>query len=424
VQLAWNIAGGRGAFVSLPEMSAWGDHLSPIMYLLAPVFWVWPGAAVLLVVQSAALALGAWPVFAIARRRLADPRAAAALAVLYLLNPSLHGVNVRDFHAAALAIPLLLAALWAADAGRPGLFALAAVLTLGCREDAALPVFGLGAWLLVARRRFAWGAVTAAVAVAVLLVDVRFLVPWFRGEAYPHLGRYARYGGSLPAIAADLCLHPLRALAIATSGERIVYLVALLAPLAFLPLAAPLDLVGALPALAQNLLSSDPILFNHRTQYQSFVLPFLLYAAIGGYAWLARRAPTRWPSVALVAAMVLSLALASRTVNNFAVARWWPSAEQRAAYRVLARVPPRAVVSAQDPYVPHLSLRERVFVFPVGIDRADHLVLNERSYPWRGLPGATMMRDGRTVTIRLPDRGEYRYEVVEEAGGNLLLRRT
>src|SRR5262249_10021357 len=90
VQLAWNIAGGRGAFVSLPEMSAWGDPLSPIMYLLAPVFWVWPGAAVLLVVQSAALALGAWPVFAIARRRLADPRAAAALAVLYLLNPSLH----------------------------------------------------------------------------------------------------------------------------------------------------------------------------------------------------------------------------------------------------------------------------------------------------------------------------------------------
>ena len=27
VQLTWNLAGGRGPYVSLPEMPAWGDHL-------------------------------------------------------------------------------------------------------------------------------------------------------------------------------------------------------------------------------------------------------------------------------------------------------------------------------------------------------------------------------------------------------------
>ncbi|HUG35641.1 MAG TPA: DUF2079 domain-containing protein, partial [Candidatus Limnocylindrales bacterium] len=59
VQLTWNLAGGRGPRVSLPEMHAWGDHLSPIMYLVAPLFWVAPGATVLLLVQSIALALGA-----------------------------------------------------------------------------------------------------------------------------------------------------------------------------------------------------------------------------------------------------------------------------------------------------------------------------------------------------------------------------
>jgi uncharacterized membrane protein len=129
----------------------WGDHLSPIMYLFVPAFWLVPGPVVLLVAQSVALALGALPVFAIARRRLGDDRPAAAFAVLYLLNPSLHGINVRDFHAAALAVPLLLAALYCVEAERPGLFARRGGGTLACREDAALAVLGLGAWLCLAR---------------------------------------------------------------------------------------------------------------------------------------------------------------------------------------------------------------------------------------------------------------------------------
>ncbi|MGH7385913.1 MAG: DUF2079 domain-containing protein, partial [Candidatus Rokuibacteriota bacterium] len=117
VQLVWNLARGAGPYVSLPEMHAWGDHLSPIMYVFVPAYWLAPGPVILLVAQSVALALGGIAVFGLARARLGDERPAAAFALLYLVNPSLHGINVRDFHAAALAIPLLLAAFWAVEAG-------------------------------------------------------------------------------------------------------------------------------------------------------------------------------------------------------------------------------------------------------------------------------------------------------------------
>ena len=52
IQLTWNLARGVGPYVSLPEMHAWGDHFSPIMYLLVPFFLAAPGAYVLLVFQS------------------------------------------------------------------------------------------------------------------------------------------------------------------------------------------------------------------------------------------------------------------------------------------------------------------------------------------------------------------------------------
>ena len=133
--------------------------------------------------QSVALALGGFAVFGLARARLGDESPAAAFALLYLVNPSLHGINVRDFHAAALAIPLLLAAFWAVEAGREPWLALApAALTLLCREDAALPVMGLGAWMIAAHRRRLAGVVTAVAALALLAVDVRWIIPAYRGE--------------------------------------------------------------------------------------------------------------------------------------------------------------------------------------------------------------------------------------------------
>jgi uncharacterized membrane protein len=196
----------------------------------------------------------------------------------------------------------------------------------------------------------------------------------------------------------------------------------MLAPLAFLPLLGGWDLLGAAPALTQNLLSSDPVLYGHRTQYQSFVLPFLILAAVGGYARVARRRPGSWPVAVLVVAMVASLALASRTVNNLAVARFWPAPDQRAAYRVLAQVPPAAAVSAQDPYVAHLSLRPLVFVFPVGIEKSDYVLINVDTYPWRNLPGVALRREGSRVTVVVAGT-ERRYTVAAQAGPHLLLRR-
>ena len=425
VQLTWNLARGAGPYVSLPEMHAWGDHFSPIMYLLVPFFLVAPGAYPLLVFQSVALALGALVVFGIAARRLGDERPAAVFALLYLLNPSLQGINVRDFHAAALAIPLLLAAVYFAEAERPWLFAASVLLALATREDAAIPVIGLGLWLALSKRHWRWGAVLVAGAFALLAADTRWLMPYFRGAPYPHLGRYAQLGRSVPEIVATVLLHPFRALGGLVTGKRLLYLGALFAPLAFLPLLSPGALVGLAPALFENLLAQDKILFDYRTQYQSFVLPFLFLGAIAGYDRLALRRPGPWPKRVLVVAMMASLVLSSRTVNNFSTERFWPKPEHRQAWEVMAEVPAGAAVSAHDRYVAHLSLRPLVFVFPEGLDKADHVLVYAAAYPWRSNPEVTMKREGNTVTITKGAGGPaYRYQVVAERGPHLLLRKS
>src|SRR5207249_2640010 len=213
-------------------------------------------------------------------------RPAAALALLYLANPSLHGINIRDIHPQAFAVPFLVWAAAAFDAQRYGLCVLALVLTLGGREDAAIAVVGFGLWLALARRRWALGAAVVAVSVLVLLVDLTWVMPYFRGSPYPHLDRYRHLGASVPEILVTLVARPWRWAPIVLTLPKLAYLAAMLAPLGFLPLLAPRALAAALPGLAMNLLSFDPVLFNYRSQYQSFVLPFFVLASVDGYARL------------------------------------------------------------------------------------------------------------------------------------------
>ena len=429
VQVLWSMSQGLGPYVSLPEMHAWGDHFSPTLYLLVPLFALFPGPVVLLIAQSVAFGLGAIPIFVLARRRLGSDGPAAAFALLYLLSPTLHGINIRDFHIAAFAIPLLLWALYCFESGRMGWFVAAVILTLGCREDAALAVIGLGLWIALARRRWLWGLALAAGSLALLFFDIRVLMPYFRGEPYPHLHRYAHLGKSLGEILLNMVLHPLTTLGFMVSVDKLLYLLALLAPLGFLPLLAPWELIPALPGLAQNLLSRDPVLFSYRTQYASFVLPFFVLAAVSGYGRLAPQLSLRGRPVrglALGLAVLLSLALTSRTLNDLAVNRWWLTERQRAAYGVLARVPSGVSVSAWDRFVAHVATRPKVFVFPVGIEQSEYVLLDATTVPGRD-PNLGLDRRGKEVTLRVPGRdgpAQYRYEVVHEAEGYLLLRRS
>jgi uncharacterized membrane protein len=172
VQVVWQMAHGRAPFVTLPPMHSWGDHLSPVLYLLAPLGWLHAGAIPLVIAQTVILATGGLFLYAYARGRLRAPGAAAAFAVLYLVNPSLHGMNVRDVHPAVFAVPLLIAAALAHDRGRPILCGVALVLTLATREDAALAVAGFGVWLALARGRPRTGATVAVLSVALLAVDI------------------------------------------------------------------------------------------------------------------------------------------------------------------------------------------------------------------------------------------------------------
>ena len=433
VQVVWSIAHGHGAYVTLPPMHAWGDHFSPVLYLLAPLGRLTAGGGALVLAQMVVLCAGAVAVFAYAARRLGPApnaaRPAAALALLYLVNPSLHGINIRDIHPQAFAIASVVWAASAFDARRYGWSALALLLTLGGREDAAVAVVGFGLWLALARRRWALGVAVAAASVLVLLVDLAWVMPYFRGGPYPHLHRYRHLGGSVPEILVTLVARPWTWALDVLTLPKLVYLAAMLAPLGFLPLLAPRALAAALPGLAMNLLSVDPVLINYRAQYQSFVLPFLILAAVDGYARLRevsalaggagggprvsvapsggpRPLPSRLltPTAVVAFGFFASTVLTARTVNDFMVTRWWPNDDRRAARALMREIPAGVAVSVNERLVPHLATRREVYVFPAGVETS-RFILDRANEVAKTGPArfSVRRREGGWVLLRRND---------------------
>jgi uncharacterized membrane protein len=353
------------------QISRLAAHVDPILALFGPLWWIWPSPDLLLVVQAAAIAAGAWPVFLLARKHLASSRAGLGFALAYLLYPATGWLTLNEFHPVALATPLLLFAFWFLDNDRLVPFALCAIAAAACKEEIALVVAGFGAWYALSRRRWAAGGVIVALGVAWSAIAIGVVIPHYHatGES-DFYGRYSEVGGSAAGIVKTTFTDPGRILDAALSGRDLRYLLQLLAPLAALSLLAPLVLIAAVPELAINMLSATPTQTSIHFHYTAGLIAPLVVAAVLG----AKRL-NRWP-FPVAAAVVVAALIGSYLLGPIPGWRHVPGGERfqataarvtehdRTAARALALIPKSAVVSATNTLGAHLSARKRVLSFP------------------------------------------------------------
>ncbi len=374
VQAVWSTAHGhplRMTDLHGEQISRLAAHVDPILVLFAPLWWLWPSPQLLLVMQAGVVAVGAIPVFLLARKHLVSSRAALGFALAYLLYPATGWLTLNEFHPVALATPLLLFAFWYLDEDRLLPFALFAIAAATCKEEIALVVAGFGIWYALAHGQWAAGTAIAFAAGAWAAVAIAVVIPHYNaGAESDFYGRYSEIGGSAGGILETAFTHPLRIVEAALSARDLHYLLELVAPLAALCLLAPLVLVAALPELAINLLSSTTTQTSIHFHYTAGLIPPLVIAAIFGAKRLSR-----W-TFPVAAAIVVAALVGNYRLGPIPGWRHLPGGQtfqataarvtvhDRIADRALRLIPGDAVVSATNTLGAHLSARERVLSFP------------------------------------------------------------
>ncbi|BAA30242.1 DUF2079 domain-containing protein [Pyrococcus horikoshii] len=143
-KLFYNTPEAQGLGWELPSSSHFGVHFQPILFFLIPIYKLFPYPETLLLLETLAMAIAIFPLYALAYEILNDERKSLLISLLYLMNPAIHGINRYDFHPVAFAIPpiFLLMYYWVKGEYKKGF--LISILVLLVKEDAGLILISLG----------------------------------------------------------------------------------------------------------------------------------------------------------------------------------------------------------------------------------------------------------------------------------------
>ena len=376
-QEAWLASRFGKTFVTVRGLDMWANHVNPVMYLLAPFYWLGAGPKFLYLLQTTAFAVAAVPLWLLARDRFDNAWLALGVPVAWLLYPSLQWMTWWHFHPDSLAVAPLIFAFWFATKGRWRWYAACVVLVLLTKEDATLPIMALG--LVVAlRHSVRIGLATTGAAVVWLFTAVNVIIPHFAASADPFYAyQFSALGDSMNEIIYNAIRHPSRILRIAEMPDRVEYYRKLLFPVGGLALLSPVALLVALPTVAVNVVFQDGYAHDFRYHYQAIPAAGIFIAVVETIGRRPHPALQRFLVGGLcAAALATSVAWSPSPLNQrvFRSGIWAlsNSAHTQALREAIKQVPSGAGVSATYNAVPHLTHRREIYEWPNPWQRANY----------------------------------------------------
>ena len=362
-----------------PIVSFWGfhflgGHADWILYLLAPLYKLYPSVFWLLAIQAIALSFGAIPVWHLAKQAGVKPGQAVAIAISYWLYPLVFNINLFDFHPEVLALPLFFAVVLAARNSQPIRFTVGVLFILGCRDALSLTVAAMGLWLLLFEQKRLCGAIALFAGSSWFLVATQIVIPHFRPLGVEAVARYVGLGDSVLDIAKNLILQPGLVLGYLVTLPNLEYLCLLLVPVLWgLSPQHLAPLLAAAPQLAMNFLTTSQPQKDLTHQYSVPILPFLLLAVIASVA--ANKSWIRSQRGILLWSIIGFLALAK--FGYFGDRYLTKLDTWQATQTAIAQIRPTGSVLTNHQIAPHLTHRPSV---QLASDQFDLSTLDDFNY--------------------------------------------
>ncbi len=362
----------------LPFGTQLAVHFSPFLFLVLPFYMAVPSPTTLLAIKSIVIALGAIPIFLMAKWKLSSLKLGLLFSTSYLLLPALQGVNWFDFQPQAFFPTFVLFALFYME--KQQLKPTLAFLLLAFSTVEIAPLLGIaiglssmlsnGKFVEMIKRgqliRLLKSTQVLIILVACTWLTIFYLLSIALGwEASFHPSNTRR-------ISLLTSLSLTEALAFDWQS-KVVFLALIFGPLAFLGF---FDIRRVLPAtlwLFVAVFSNYPPYYQLSVHYPFLVVPFVAYASVFGFA----RARRLFPRLK----RLLPLLLCATILTSFVVAsplgslHWgnWPGGSpglpQISTHDILLQglvdlIPTSASILAQNNIFPHVSDREDAYVIP------------------------------------------------------------
>lgn len=347
------------------EVSHYANHFSPIFYIGLPLYFIFPSAQTVAVIQAIMVALPVIPIYLLGKHFKLKNKVIFALIALYALYPATIAGTFYDIHENTFITFTLLMFIWAVEKKKNIPTIIFLLLTFAVKEDAPMYIMLLGAFWLFSRRDKKRGIIF------ILVSAIYFVIALAIVNSYGHGIMDFRYSnmfydpkGGLGQIIVVLLTNPVYALnqvvanADAANMDKIGYIITMFAPISALIFSAQKHysryiLLGTLFVL--SLITTYPYQHDIGFQYNFGHIALFIYIIIMNLTGLSvRKQKTRvWAGVIISLIMFMGL-VAPRGVSYIQKYND-SSARIEACNEALALVPRDAKVVTTGFLMPHLS---------------------------------------------------------------------
>ena len=186
-QVIWNIIHGRFFYSTIrvdmsPDSFTYPSaayHFQPILVPISILYLIYSSPATLLVLQAIILSLGALPIFLLARDRLRSSLGGFVLALAYLLLPAVGWASLTGFHSLSLAATFLLFAFYFLQKRSYLGFTIFTLLALASREDASPFIALMGLYALIVQKEVKASIWTMIASLGWFLLTTLLIIPYY-----------------------------------------------------------------------------------------------------------------------------------------------------------------------------------------------------------------------------------------------------
>jgi len=403
-----------GDFVN-PGGYFFGAHFSPVLFIIFPFYALYPNMLTLIVIQNAAIALTAVPLYIITRKKLNDKSASLFIALVFLLYPPLHGAAWFFFHVEAF-FPIFVSLFFISLIQEKKLISfLFLFLALSVTEFAGIMVTLVIVFVIFEKKGFPklriknieeWLKKTRF---EIILITICIL--WvFLGLSIINLFnpnrlllRWDTLGGNLLSQLIGLITKPdivIRTLA-QNPYDKFFYLSMIFAPVLFIPMLRPSSLVMILPYIFISFLSPVSVYWNPLAfHYPLWIVAQIFIATIYGLESLTKSkvvvntsifdkikgGEKYWDirkvvTISILFTVTLASIFSPINSNLDLYGRVINSERNKALTEILKLIPETASVSTINNIFPHLAHRDVIYPFAA---KADYILIDTRSPWWPG----------------------------------------
>ncbi len=386
-------------FREVPE-NMLSDHFDLLLMLFSPLWWVF-GEITLLIVQLAAIHIGALGVYKLAQQFGLDKRISNITTFVFLSYFGIFSAISFDYHSNVVAACLLPWFILFFNDEKQKKLILVFILILIAKENMSLWMFFVCTALLFQNYK---SLEKRKIAISLSLASLLFFV-WLIFYAMPYFSASKQYshvefhvlGNSFKEIILNIVQHPIHAFALLFQnhlGDSLNYIktetwIFWLLSGGFLMIYRPVFLWVLLPLMMQKMYHDDPAKWSVAQQYNIEFAPMAAWCLIEVLKVKKQKTQLILAPVVAVLCFAVTIRLCDHTIGfvdktriRFYQADHYKSDfNKNEVYDLLNEIPSTAIVSAQNMFVPHLISKKAVYQYPI-VKNAEYILVSTDIHAW------------------------------------------